>query len=310
MELLLFPKTETDKISRAKPFLKWAGGKTQLLKTIEKVFPSNYKNGADFTYFEPFVGGGAVLFWVLRTFPNLKKAVINDINLDLINTYRTIKNNPKSLIEILKTLEKEYLEDANDEVRKAIYIKKREIYNTDKLDLVERAAYLMFLNRTCFNGLYRVNSKNLFNVPAGRYKNPKICNEELIFSDSLALQKVKILDGDYKRTGDYIEENSFFYFDPPYKPISETSSFNSYSNEVFNDAEQKRLRDFCVDLDKKGCEWLLSNSDPKNVNPDDNFFETVYKDYQIDRVKARRVINSNAKKRGEIFELLISNYVK
>lgn len=307
---LLFPKTKAEQILSSKPFLKWAGGKNQLLSKIEKAIPQQYFSGEPFTYIEPFVGGGAVLFWMLRSFPNLKKAIINDVNKDLIVTYQTIKNQPYLLIDALAILQKEYLNYSEHEDRKAYYLEKRALFNERNMTDLEVATMVIFLNRTCFNGLYRVNSKNKFNVPSGRYKNPKICNKELILADSLALQKVEILTGDYEKTLEFADKNSFYYLDPPYKPISSTSSFNAYAKDNFNDSEQERLKDFCDKLATQQSNWLLSNSDPKNVDAANDFFDNLYESYFIDRVKARRAINSNGSKRGEIFELLISNYEK
>ena len=227
-----------------KPFLKWAGGKTQLIIEIEKSLPNEIHN-KKFTYIEPFAGSGAILFWMINNFPNLEKAVINDINADLINTYKTIASKPKELISVLQQFQNEYHQlDIEEEKKKEYYYLKRELYNTRETNKTTQAALFIFLNRTCFNGLYRVNSKNGFNVPMGSYKKPTICDSENIFSVSEVLKKVEILSGDYEQTLTHTGENSFFYFDPPYKPLSQTSSFNSYAKDEFNDAEQIRLRDF------------------------------------------------------------------
>lgn len=291
---------------QAKPFLKWAGGKTQLLNDIENNFP--YKRNDEFSFVEPFVGSGAVLFWVLNNFPNLKSAVINDINEDLINSYRTIKSNVAELISMLKKYESEYhLLSEQIEEKKEYYYDKRNLFNTRKSDQTTQAALFIFLNRTCFNGLYRVNKKNEFNVPIGSYKKPMICDESNLVSVSKLLQKVEILSGDFEQTIKYANEYSIFYFDPPYKPLSETSSFNSYAKDEFNDNEQERLKSFCDQLDSLGQKWILSNSDVKGKNPDDNFFDDLFADYQIKRVTAKRSINSNASKRGKLTELLILN---
>lgn len=293
----------------AKPFLKWAGGKTQLISEIEKNLPSKLVQG-NFTYIEPFVGSGAVLFWMLSNFPNLKKAVINDINQDLINTYKTIASNPNELISILEILQNEYHDlDGNDEKKKQYYYDKRALYNTRKEEKTSQSALFIFLNRTCFNGLYRVNRKNEFNVPMGSYKKPTICDTENLLAVSEALQKVKILCGDFEQTLPYAEENTLFYFDPPYKPLSETSSFNSYAKDDFNDEEQIRLRDFCNKLDTLNHTWILSNSDVKGKNAEDNFFDELYAEFSIQRVNAKRSINANPEKRGLLTELLITNQI-
>lgn len=295
----------TDRI--AKPFLKWAGGKSQLINDIEKALPKDISNDK-FTYIEPFVGSGAVLFWMLNNFPNLKKAVINDINEDLINTYKTIDSRPKELISILQILQNEFHGlEGQDEAKKEYYYSKRELYNTRKEEQSGQAALFIFLNRTCFNGLYRVNRKNEYNVPMGSYKRPTICDTENILAVSKALHRVEILCGDYEETLNFADNNTLFYFDPPYKPLSETSSFNSYAKDEFNDAEQIRLRDFCHKLDALNHTWILSNSDVKGKDENDNFFDELYADFKIERVDAKRSINANPEKRGLLKELLITN---
>ena len=292
----------------AKPFLKWAGGKTQLIQEIQSSLPIQIKSDK-FTYIEPFVGSGAILFWMLNEFPNLEKAVINDVNSDLINTYRTIASKPNELISVLNTLQNEYHSLVNDqEKKKEYYYEKRKLFNKRELEQSGQAALFIFLNRTCFNGLYRVNRKNEFNVPMGSYKQPTICNSENLLAVHNALQKVEILCGDFEETNNYTCANSFFYFDPPYKPLSETSSFNSYAKDEFNDLEQIRLRDFCQKLEDLDHNWMLSNSDVKGKNPDDNFFDDLYANFTIERVEAKRSINANPSKRGKLNELLITNY--
>lgn len=297
----------TDRI--AKPFLKWAGGKTQLINDIEKALPKDISNDK-FIYIEPFVGSGAVLFWMLNNFPNLQKAVINDINEDLINTYKTIASKPKELISILQILQNEFHGlEGQEEAKKEYYYSKRKLYNTRKEEQSGQAALFIFLNRTCFNGLYRVNRKNEYNVPMGSYKKPTICDKENILAVNQALQKVEILCGDYEETLNHADNNTLFYFDPPYKPLSETSSFNSYAKDEFNDQEQIRLRDFCHKLDTLNHTWILSNSDVKGKDENDSFFDGLYSDFNIQRVDARRSINANPEKRGALKELLITNQV-
>ncbi|MCX7928972.1 MAG: DNA adenine methylase [Patescibacteria group bacterium] len=296
---------------KAKPFLKWAGGKTQIVEHIAMVLPKFvYKE--KFTYIEPFVGSGAVLFWILNNFSKVKKAVINDVNEDLIHTYKTIASNPKELISILQTIQSEFHElEKNDEAKKEYYYSKRALYNQRKEEKTTHAALFIFLNRTCFNGLYRVNRKNEFNVPMGNYKRPTICDKENILAVSRVLQKVEILCGDFEETLNYADKhNTLFYFDPPYKPLSETSNFNSYTKDGFDDAEQIRLRNFCHKLDTLGYTWILSNSDVKSKNEKDNFFDELYSGFNIERVNARRNINSNPEKRGALKELLITNQFK
>ena len=295
-------------VQKAKPFLKWAGGKTQLIKEIKSSLPIEVRT-SNFTYVEPFLGSGAVLFWVLNNFPGMGKAVINDINPDLINTYKIIAKQPKELISILEILQNEYHFLTNDQERKKeYYYEKRVLYNSRKEEQCGQAALFIFLNRTCFNGLYRVNRTNEFNVPMGSYKKPTICDTENILAVSQALQKVEILCGDFEQTLNHTNENSFFYFDPPYKPLSETSGFNSYAKDEFNDSEQIRLRDFCMKIEQHNHKWMLSNSDVKGENPEDNFFDDIYSDFFIERVEAKRSINANPNKRGKLKELLITNY--
>jgi len=294
------------RIKQAKPFLKWAGGKTQLLDDIERKFP--FEKNDKFSFVEPFVGGGAVLFWVLNNFPNLESAIINDINNDLTNSYKTIKSNVADLVIVLRKYENEYHSLSEQiEEKKEYYYDKRNLFNTRESEQTIQTALFIFLNRTCFNGLFRVNKKNGFNVPIGSYKNPMICDESNLLVASKLLEKVEILSGDFEQTIDYANKGTLFYFDPPYKPLSETSSFNSYAKVEFCDNEQIRLKEFCDKLDSFSCEWILSNSDVKGKNPNDNFFDDLFSGYQIDRVLARRSINANANKRGQLTELLISN---
>ena len=293
---------------QAKPFVKWVGGKSQLISSIERSLPPEIYNSADMTYIEPFVGGGAMLFWVLGNIQNIKKAIINDINSDLTKAYKTIRDNASELIFELKAIEKEYKLLTSEESRKEFYLLQREKFNTKQLENVENSALFIFLNRTCFNGLYRVNSKGLFNVPFGRYTNPTICDENTILADRELLQKVEILTGDFEQTFLHATENTLFYFDPPYKPLSKTSSFNSYAKEEFNDSEQIRLKRFCDKLDERNFIWILSNSDVKSNDPTNNFFDDLYSNYKIDRVWASRSVNANPEKRGKLKELLITNY--
>ena len=292
---------------KAKPFLKWAGGKTQLIEQIKRQLPENIQRNS-FTYIEPFVGSGAVLFWMLEQYPNLENAIINDINSDLTNSYLTVKNNVQDLINILSAWETEYHNIADDqEAKKKYYYEKRTLFNTRKSDQTTQSALFIFLNRTCFNGLYRVNRKNEFNVPIGSYKKPQICNTENLLAVSKVLQRVKILNGDYSETLQYATENTFFYFDPPYKPLSNTSSFNSYAKDEFDDKEQIRLKEFCDILNEQGYQWILSNSDVKGKDPNNNFFDDLFANFNIMRVNARRSINANPSKRGLLTELLIKN---
>ncbi len=294
-------------LKNCKPFVKWAGGKSQLIKDIESTLPLDFLNKKEITYIEPFVGGGAVLFWMLRNFQNITHAVINDINPNLTNAYSVIKEHPQLLIDFLSSIENLYIELKDEIERKEFFLSQRTEYNFHTTDAIERAGLFIFLNRTCFNGLYRVNKKGLFNVPFGRYVNPKICDKETILADSELLQRVDILTGDFSKTIECATKNTLFYFDPPYKPLSSTSNFTTYTQEDFNDFDQLRLGDFCKEIDKMGCRFLLSNSDVKSVNIDDDFFDDLYKKFSIRRISACRMINSKATGRGKVSELLISN---
>ena len=293
----------------AKPFLKWAGGKGQLLNKFEEMYPQELINGEIDTYIEPFVGGGAVLFDVLQKY-KVKKAVIVDLNKELINCYRCIKADVDELIKHLKTLQDEFL-SLSDEKRKDYFLKVRNRYNeihlNGKYDF-EKAADFIFLNKTCFNGLYRVNSKGEFNVPFGKYKKPLICDSENLTLISNLLQNVEIRFGDYSICEEYVNGETFIYFDPPYRPLIENLSFVGYDKSGFNDENQKELAEFVKKLDKHNCLVMLSNSDPKNTNPDDNFFDELYKEFEIDRIFAKRMINCQADKRGDITEIVVRNY--
>lgn len=291
----------------AKPFVKWVGGKTQLLEEVKKSLPSNLKDRVGVTYVEPFIGGGAVMFWILQEYPNIERAIINDINSELVCTYKVVKSDVITLISELEKIQSEYIPLTAD-ARKEYYNNKRKVFNSRHISNVETAALFIFLNRTCFNGLYRVNSKGEFNVPHGKYANPKICDRENLMAASKVLQKVEILCGDFAQTEQYAGPDTIFYFDPPYKPITETSSFTSYAKDGFNDAEQIRLRDFCARIADLKALFVASNSDPKEEDTE-NFFDMIYRQFTIKRVSAARMINSNPNGRGAISEIMISNVV-
>ena len=296
----------------AKPFLKWAGGKGQLLSQLDSYLPRQL-DGRPFTYVEPFVGGGAMLFHILQKHPEIERVVINDINPHLMTAYRTIKDNPLGLIDRLSEQENQYFALEDEEAKKAFYLEARKVFNEAELNDVERTMYLIFLNRTCFNGLYRENSKGKFNVPFGRNLHPTICNKETILADSELLNRanVTILNGDFADTVNYFDGNglNFVYFDPPYRPLNATSSFNSYVKEAFDDDEQRRLGGFLKVLDGQlGVYWMLSNSDCSAKNPEDRFFEDLYGNFYVNRVYASRAINANPAKRGKLTELLVCNY--
>lgn len=249
-----------------------------------------------------------MLFYMLQKYPNIQRAVINDINPRLVNAYKVIRDTPTLLIDLLKTIEGDYKTLTDEQGQKEFYLDIRSKFNQAELTKEENAAYMIFLNRTCFNGLYRENSKGGFNVPFGRYKNPTICDDALIMADHNLLQKVEILNGDFANTEAYVHGYTFVYFDPPYRPLDATSSFNSYVKETFNDSEQIRLKNFYSTMSDNGCHELLSNSDCRSRNAEDVFFDELYRDFIIERVLAKRSINANASKRGVLPELLIRNY--
>lgn len=270
----------------AQPFLKWAGGKRQLLPEIRKYIPKYYD-----TYFEPFVGAGAVFFDLQP-----KKAVINDINGELINTYQTIRDHVDELIDELKKHrnEKEYYYAVR-------HLDRSHEFKT--LSMVERSARMIYLNKTCYNGLFRVNRQGQFNVPFGNYKNPKIVNEEVLRAVHryLTSNEITILNVDFERAAADAKEGDFVYLDPPYDPLSETSSFTGYSLDGFNRDDQLRLRELFIRLHERGCYVLLSNSATE-------FIKEIYADFHIEIVSASRNINSDASKRGKIAEVLVRNY--
>ena len=291
------------------PFLKWAGGKSQLLPVLSENFPVELGKDID-KYVEPFVGGGAVLFNILSTY-DIKDVYINDINEELINVYNVIKYDVESLIEILTNIQKNYL-ILDAENRKEYYYSKRDLFNKHKQEKIlntDTAALFIFLNKTCFNGLYRVNSSGLFNVPAGDYKKPTICDSDNLRAISKKLSKVQISCGSYKKLHKVIDNNTFVYFDPPYRPLNKTSSFNTYTQSAFNDESQIELAEFIKQISQRGAYVLASNSDPKNTNPEDNFFDELYTGMNIERISAKRMINSTGNLRNKkISELLIKNY--
>ncbi|MGB9595136.1 MAG: DNA adenine methylase [Candidatus Poribacteria bacterium] len=300
----------------AKPFLKWAGGKNQILSELESRIPSEIKNsGIIDIYVEPFVGGGA-FFFLLKNKYEIKQTFLIDINRELVLAYKTIQKNPLKLIQKLKDLEEKFIK-LSGKAKKELFYEIRGLYNDQmknfdynnfSKDWVERSAFMIFLNKTCFNGLFRQNSKREFNVSYGDYKNPKICNIENIIQVSKALERSEIINGDFEVSEKFIKEKTFVYFDPPYRPLSKTSAFTRYSKEDFNDEDQIRLAKFYKEMNDRGAYLMLSNSDPKNEDPEDNFFDDLYKNFGIERILANRAINRNGNKRGKIREIIITNY--
>lgn len=290
-----------------KPFVKWVGGKGQLIGELEKMLPADGERVLT-KYCEPMVGGGALLFEILSKY-DFDELYISDINVELINAYQAVKNDVENLISKLNEMQMLFL-PMDENGRKYFYYTVRERFNDTALSpetSTDKAAQFIFLNKTCFNGLYRVNKKGQFNVPMGAYKNPTICDDDNLRNIHTALQNVTIVCGDYSLSKQFIDNNTFVYIDPPYRPISETSGFTSYNTDVFDDNEQIRLARFMDEINATGAKIVLSNSDPKNVNDEDNFFDELYKSYKIKRVEAIRAINSKGNKRGKINELLISN---
>lgn len=299
---------ETESV-KAKPFLKWAGGKGQLLTEIQKYYPFADKKITK--YAEPFIGGGAVLFDVLNRY-DLSEVYISDINAELVNCYWVAQQCVEELIQALTKMQDEYL-PLNHEKRREYYTEKRARFNElkngeKKKGDIEKAALMIFLNRTCFNGLFRVNKKGQFNVPMGAYKNPIICDAQNLRAVSQKLKAVKIVCGDYKKSEIFVDENTFVYFDPPYRPLTETSNFTSYTESQFDDNKQIELAQFAKMLDARGAKIVISNSDPKNENAEDDFFDTLYSAQRVHRVEASRMINCNKNSRGKIKELLITNF--
>lgn len=301
---------------QAKPFLKWAGGKTQLLAELSSRLPDDIKKKRLIeSYIEPFLGGGAFFFY-LRKHYEIRDAYLLDLNRELILTYKVVQEDPDSLISYLNELEEKY-RSSDKEGRRKLFYQIRTLYNKQMKEInhndyslkwVERAGQLIFLNKTCYNGLFRQNKKGEFNVPHGRYKNPTICDVQNLREVSLALQGVKLIQADFLQAKSFVQRKSFVYFDPPYRPLSATSNFTSYAKEDFDDADQLRLANLFIDLDKAGASLMLSNSDPKNSDETDNFFDELYGGFSIERVLANRNINRDGKGRGKVTELIIRNY--
>jgi len=273
-----------------KPFVKWAGGKRQLISSLEKHFPKKFNK-----YFEPFLGGGAVLFHLLGKNPDLR-CTVSDLNSDLVLSYITIRDKVEQLVESLERHSSKYFADQQE-----YYYSVRESLPKSQIEKVSR---LLFLNKTCFNGLYRVNSKGQFNVPLGRYTNPSIVNKENLFSVSKILQSknIAIRCQDFASILDDAKKDDFVYFDPPYQPVSKTANFTSYTKCEFSYNDLKRLAEICQKLDKKECNVLLSNSNTKEVR---RLFSSKWK---VIEISANRAINSNSEKRKGHTELLIKNY--
>ncbi len=295
----------------ARPFLKWAGGKSRALSQLCARYPQ-FLGGEVMRYAEPFVGGGAVLFHVLSHY-HIQEAYAGDTNPELINAYRAVQSCVEELISLLEKYSAAYL-SLDHEGRKAYYYSARQQFNAGPFCTancppeVERAALFLFLNRTCFNGLYRVSRSGQFNVPMGRYKNPQIVSASALRAASAALRGVQLVCGSYEQSTDFIDSSTFVYLDPPYRPLSRTSSFTAYTKDAFDDDAQRRLASFFKEMANRGAHVLLSNSDPKNTDSGDDFFDALYRHFRIERISAGRAINAKGESRGQISELLISSY--
>ena len=295
------------RITAARPFVKWAGGKNFLRSILESQLPDDFDSRDRVTYIEPFVGGGAMLFHMLNKHENIKRVVINDINRDLIRCYILVKENPQILIERLSPLKQKYDKLGIDE-KKEFFYEVRSEYNNIALDEDQRAAHFIFLNHTCFNGLYRENASGGFNVPYGRNNNPRIYDVDIIMADHRMLSKVDIVCGDYKNVITHLGKGyNFVYLDPPYRPLHGTSSFSKYTRSVFGDNEQEELKRFCDYLTERGCQIMLSNSDSTKEDGS-SFFEWLYEGYSLKKILAPRFINAYAQKRKKQKEILITNY--
>ncbi len=278
-----------------KPFIKWVGGKGKLISELRKFFPQNFDR-----YFEPFVGGGAVFYDIAQN-SDLGFLGINDVNKKLIITYQQIKTNPTKLISFLEKIEKDYKNKTEEEQKDFFYFIRNK-YNKDDLDELDVATYLIFLNKTCFNGMYRENSRGEYNVPFGDQKNPTICDRENLLAVSNCLKNAKITNLSFEESIKDCKKGDFIYFDPPYYPINETSKFTSYSKDSFSRDDQIKLRDVFRKLSEKGCFVMLSNSNTE-------FIKDLYKDFNINYICAARSINSKGSGRGKIKEVVITNYL-
>lgn len=300
----------------ARPFIKWVGGKTQLLPELTKVIESMYDFAPIDKYVEPFIGGGALFFW-LCSHKQIKSAVISDINEDLILAYKTVQHHHHELIKSLQVLETQYFASESEALRELMFYEIRKLYNQEKIEFnyghvdtelaVSRVAKFIFLNKTCFNGLYRQNSKGQFNVPFGRYKTPKICDSANLVACSKVLSGVEILCGDFELSEAFINKHCLIYLDPPYKPITKTASFTKYHRGDFNDCDQVRLANYYKRIDQLGARIMLSNSDPSSEDSGNKFFDDLYSAFDILRVNVTRTVSAAAASRKSVKELIIKN---
>ena len=296
----------------AKPFVKWAGGKGKLLSTLEANLPLDFNKQQEVTYIEPFVGGGAMLFYMLEKYPNIRRIIINDINLGLINCYRTIKDNHKALISELTQLHNKFYELESIEEKRSLYYSLRDEYNmipVDERNTIRTAALFVFFNRTCFNGLYRENNQGNFNVPYGKYVRPNICNEQVVTDAHNVLQHVEILHGNYANVLGLVDWNeyNFFYLDPPYRPLLKAKNFKQYTMNAFGDQEQEELKGFCDIINNHRGYFMLSNSN-SILESGVNYFEDLYNRYNVQQINAPRRINAYAQGSQMATEILVKNY--
>ena len=303
-------------MTKARPFIKWVGGKGQLLSQFQNYYPHDLRKHRITKFAEPFLGGGAVFFDVMQRF-DIKSGYVSDVNKDLVLTYWVVQQKYDSLLDFLDQYQKEY-DNTPTEKRNDLFLEIRKHFNQQRFEInykhlsdnwIPRAAQLIFLNKTCFNGLFRLNSKGEFNVPFGKYQTPTIIDEVNIKAAHRVLQRAEIRIGNYNDSINFIDDNTFVYFDPPYRPLTDTSSFTTYAGKTFTDNDQREVANYFQHLDNTtNAMLMLSNSDPKNSNPDDIFFETIFPNYNFYQVSANRAINSNGSKRGAINELIITNY--
>lgn len=290
---------------KAKPFVKWAGGKRQLIKVLDSNLPDMSRIKS---YAEPFLGGGAMFFHMAQKYQSIKAFWLSEKNETLFYTWLSVQTEVNDLIGFLKVFSDEF-HSISKKRRKDFYYLFRDVFNESRekqlspIKFTEMIAIFIFLNKTCFNGLWRVNKSGKFNVPSGTYTQPKICDEiNLRLSSDLLIRKnISYSLGNFDAFGEIFDDETFVYFDPPYRPVSQTSSFTSYTKSGFNDENQIQLAHFYREMDKKGAKLMLSNSD-------DPFFDELYDGYRIERIQANRAINSNGKKRGKVGEILVMNY--
>jgi len=286
------------KCMQVKPFLKWVGGKTKLLSEIEKSLPKNLIKKS-FNYVEPFLGGGAVFFHLIQKF-DIEKAYLNDLNNKLIDVYKDVRDKNTELIQKLKKLESDYYGSSN---KKTFFLDKRNEFNTIKKS-TQKSALFVFLNKTGFNGMYRENSKGEYNIPFGQMKKPQICNKELLIKIGNILNENEVLFSSKSFEKVIVDKkNTFYYMDPPYRPISKTSSFTNYTKSSFSDRTQHKLKEYCDKIDSKKCFFMQSNS-----YSDDGFFQKLYIDRKINKLKVMRTISADGNKRNKVKEIIIRNY--